>query len=74
MKPIVKLQPGQRVRSDISETVADVFSPATCHPTHVDGFRVYVPDATKSKFIAHPTTGCANTSVHLLSHKPYRRP
>jgi Protein of unknown function (DUF4232) len=72
--PVVTLQPGQRVRSDISETVADVFSPATCHPTHVDGFRVYVPDATKSQFIAHPTTGCANTAVHLISHKPYRRP
>jgi hypothetical protein len=72
--PVVTLQPGQRVRSDISETVAGVFSSATCQPAAVDGFRVYVPNATTSQFIAHRTTGCRNTAVHLISHKPYRRP
>jgi hypothetical protein len=70
----IVLQPGQRVVSDISETVAGVFSHAKCRPAAVDGFRVYVPNATKSQFIAHRTTGCRNTAVHLISHKPYRRP
>jgi Protein of unknown function (DUF4232) len=68
------LRPGQRVVSEVSETVAGVFSSDTCQPTHVDGFRVYVPNATLSKYIAHPTTGCRNTAVHLITHKPYRRP
>jgi hypothetical protein len=70
----IALKPGQRVISEVSETVAGNFSSSTCHPTAVDGFRVYVPNATKSQFIAHKTTGCANPSVHLISHKPFRRP
>jgi hypothetical protein len=70
----IVLSPGQRVISEVSETVAGNFSASTCHPTAVDGFRVYVPNATKSQFIAHRTTGCANASVHLIAHKPYRRP
>ncbi|WP_051276162.1 DUF4232 domain-containing protein [Marmoricola sp. URHB0036] len=68
------LSPGQRVVSEVSETVASNFSASTCHPTAVDGFRVYVPNATRSQFIAHRTTGCANASVHLIAHKPFRRP
>ena len=70
----IVLQPGQKVVSEVSETVAGVFSASDCQPTHVDGFRVYVPNATRSKYIAHPTTGCRNAAVHLISHKPYRRP
>lgn len=67
------LQPGQRVHSPIVETSYAPFPKQKCRPHHVDGFRVYVPDETKSQFIKHPTTGCANPAVHLLSHKPYRR-
>jgi hypothetical protein len=70
----IVLRPGQRVFSEVSETVAGVFSPAQCRPVAVDGFRVYVPNATRSQFIAHHTTGCRNSTVHLISHKPYRRP
>jgi hypothetical protein len=70
----IALRPGQRVVSAVSETVAGNFPASTCHPTAVDGFRVYVPNATRSQFIAHRTTGCGNASVHLISHKPFRRP
>ncbi len=70
----IVLSPGQRVVSEVSETVAGNFSASTCHPTAVDGFRVYVPNATKSQFIAHRTTGCANAAVHLIAHKPFQRP
>jgi hypothetical protein len=70
----IVLQPGQRVVSDVSETVASVFPTATCRPAPVDGFRVYVPNSTKAQFIAHRTTGCRNTGVHLISHQPYERP
>ena len=43
-----------------------------CRQTSVDGFRVYVPDATRSQFVEHRTTGCANAAVHLIGHRPYR--
>ena len=67
------LQPGQRVHSRVAETSYAPYPKAKCRPRHVDGFRVYVPDATASQFITHPTTGCANVEVHLISHRPYRR-
>jgi hypothetical protein len=70
----IVLQPGQRVISEVDEVNASNFSASTCHPAAVDGFRVYVPNATKSQFVVHPTTGCRNAAVHLISHKPYRRP
>ncbi len=67
------LQPGERVHSRVVETSFAPFPKGKCRPRPVDGFRVYVPDATASQFIEHPTTGCANAEVHLLTHRPYRR-
>ena len=66
------LQPGDKAKSPISETVAGVYPKNECKPTAVDGFRVYVPNATASQYIPHTTTGCKNSAVHLMSHKPYR--
>lgn len=68
------LRPGQRVRSLLQETRAANYPAARCRPHSVDGFRVYVPGAVRSQFVAHPTTGCLDTDVHLLTHQPYRRP
>jgi hypothetical protein len=68
------LRPGKRLVSPISETVAANYPKRKCRPAHVDGFRVYVPNATASQYVPHPTTGCRNVAIHLLSHKPYRRP
>jgi len=65
---------GQRIRSLIDERDAGIYDKKKCKPTHVDGFRVYVPNATKSQYVVHPTTGCANAKVHLLSHRSYRHP
>jgi hypothetical protein len=67
------LQPGERVHSRVVETSFAPYPKAKCRPEHVDGFRVYVPDATASQFIEHPTTGCANVKIHLISHRPFRR-
>jgi hypothetical protein len=64
---------GARLRSPIDEVRAVNFAKKRCHRAHVDGFRVYVPNATKSQFVSHPTTGCRNAKVHLLFHQPYRR-
>lgn len=66
------LKPGQRARSAVSEAVAQVYPRRTCRPVHVDGFRVYPPNETHSLYVKHPTTGCANPKVHLLSHQAYR--
>ena len=68
------VQPGRRLVSPISETRAGNFPRHRCRPAHVDGFRVYVPNATESQFVVHPTRGCRNVAVHLLSHQPYQRP
>ena len=67
------LEPGQRVHSRVVETSYAPYPKDECRPRHVDGFRVSVPDATKSQYIPHPTTGCANAEVHLMSHRPFRR-
>ena len=71
-RPKVVLAPGDKVRSAVVETSYAPYPKKKCRPTEVDGFRVYVPDETKSQFIEHPTTGCANPEVHLLEHKAYR--
>lgn len=68
------LRPGQRLREKIQETRAANYPRATCRPRHVDGFRVYVPDSTRSQFVPHVTTGCANRHVRLLEARPLRRP
>lgn len=68
------LRPGQRLVSPIGETDALNYPRGRCHPTHVDGFRVYVPNATASQYVVHPTTGCRSHHVKLISQKPYRRP
>ena len=69
--PKTILGPGDKVRSAVSETSYAPYPRHLCQPTKVDGFRVYPPDETRSLFIAHPTTGCANPKVHLLEHKAF---
>jgi hypothetical protein len=68
----IVVRPGERVVSRVSATVAAVYPRRECRPAHVDGFRVYVPDETHAQFVAHPTRGCRNPHVHLLTHRAYR--
>ena len=70
--PRTVLKPGDKVRSAIVETSYAPYPRNECRPTKVDGFRVYVPDETRSIFIEHRTTGCANPKIHLLALKAYR--
>jgi Domain of unknown function (DUF4232) len=69
----VVVRPGDRVTGAVSETAAAAYPRRRCHPVHVDGFRVYLPDETRSQYVAHPTTGCRNARVHLLSHRAFHR-
>jgi hypothetical protein len=68
------LAPGQRLRSPLDEVSAFNFGPHRCQRAHVDGFRVYVPNATLSQYVPHPTTGCRNHHVKLIFQQPYQRP
>ena len=70
--PKTVLEPGDKVASAIWRRRSRRTRGEECRPTKVDGFRVYVPDETRSIFIEHKTTGCANPKVHLLAHKAYR--
>jgi hypothetical protein len=70
-RPLV-LKPGGHARAQVSEAVAGVYPRHTCRPEHVDGFRVYPPQSRAALYVAHPTTGCAATRVHLLSVRPLR--
>jgi hypothetical protein len=70
-KPLTVLEPGDKVRSAVAETSYAPYATKVCKPRKVDGFRVYVPDETRSQFVEHKTIGCANPKVHLLEHKAY---
>ena len=71
-RPKIVLAPGEKVRSRVVETSTGPYSKKECKPRKVDGFRVYVPDETRSQFIKHATTGCSNPDIHLLTHSAYR--
>jgi hypothetical protein len=66
--------PGHRVVSTLGVADWQNFPRRTCRPVHADGYRVYVPNATRSQYIAAPQTVCGNPAVHELSHTAYRRP
>ncbi|WP_300676084.1 DUF4232 domain-containing protein [Nocardioides sp.] len=68
----VTLRPRQSATAQVRMVEAGDYGRRHCRPTAVDGFRVYLPGETHSKYVAYPTTGCANPNVHLLSSKPYR--
>ena len=68
------LAPGGRLRSPLDEVNALNYPKRRCHPAHVDGFRVYVPNATASQYVVHPHVGCRNAHVKLMHQKPLRRP
>lgn len=51
-------------------TAAD-YSSAECRPTAARGFRIYAPGSTGALFVSRSgITGCAGSSVHLLSVGP----
>lgn len=70
----IVVRPGEKVFGPVSEADAGVYPRRECRPAHVDGFRVYIPNETRSQYIPHPTTGCRNHQVHLMSHKAFHAP
>ena len=62
-KPRTVVVPGGKVRSPVVERSFGAYPKRKCQPQAVDGFRVYLPDETRSQFVPHSTTGCANTEI-----------
>ncbi|MBF4162450.1 DUF4232 domain-containing protein [Nocardioides acrostichi] len=67
------LDPGQAATSEVDEVVAQNYPKKKCDPVDVDGFRIYVPNSTKSQFVKHPTTGCLNSDIELISHQAFAK-
>jgi predicted small lipoprotein YifL len=70
-KPLV-LESGQRAHATLQVANAQNFPTGKCHPVQAQGFRVYPPNETHPAFVKHPTTGCQNAKVHLLTLTPYQ--
>ncbi|NYG08639.1 hypothetical protein BJ986_003126 [Phycicoccus badiiscoriae] len=69
----ITLAPRQHADAPIRMVNVQNYPASVCHPTAVDGLRVYVPGSTLAKFIPFRTTGCRNTSVTTISVKPLAR-
>ncbi|WP_269045748.1 DUF4232 domain-containing protein [Paenarthrobacter sp. Z7-10] len=61
----IQLAPGATAVAQLRYTQAGNYQ--NCTQTPADGFRVYPPSATDALFIAHPVTGCAESSIVLLT-------
>jgi hypothetical protein len=61
----VTLNPGATAVAQLRYTQAGDYQ--NCTQTPADGLRVYPPSATDALFIAHPLTGCSETSIVLLT-------
>ena len=70
------LHRGQSASSLVQIANADNYAKRACHPTKVDGFRVYVPNSHVSQFMPYRTVGCARSLGRLgpqLSHQALRK-
>jgi hypothetical protein len=68
----IVLHPGQKATATLQETDALNYPRTRCHPTAVDGLRVYPPNQTASLFVRQDgATGCANPKVQLLFIQPW---
>lgn len=70
---VVVLTPGGSAVQRLGVGTAVNYPKARCHPTDASALRVYPPDQTASLRIPIKVTGCASTSVKLLTVQPYAR-
>ena len=70
----IVVHPGQRVVSNLGVVDWQNYDRSRCRPVHADGYRIYVPNSTRSQFVRRPQTVCGNPAVHLLHHTAYHRP
>jgi hypothetical protein len=68
---LVTVAPGASTRFILRVTQAGNYPTADCSPVDADGLRIYPPGSTEAVFLADTKlTGCAKTSVTLLTVRP----
>ena len=61
------LAPGQTGNALLRITQALNYPPATCSPKATTYLQIYPPNQTTPIYLAYTSTGCASTSVNLLT-------
>jgi hypothetical protein len=64
---LVTLDPGQTANALLRIVEAGNYSPGTCSPTATTYIQIYPPNQTTPIYLSYKSTGCASTSVNLLS-------
>jgi hypothetical protein len=64
---LVTLGPGQTANALLRIVDAGNYSPATCSPTATTYLQIYLPNQTTPIYLGYKSTGCASSSVNLLS-------
>jgi hypothetical protein len=64
---VVTLGPGQTANALLRIVEAGNYSPATCTPTTTTYLQIYPPNQTTPIYLGYKSTGCASSSVKLLS-------
>jgi Protein of unknown function (DUF4232) len=64
---LVTLGPGQTANALLRIVAAGNYSPATCTPTTTTYLQIYPPNQTTPIYLGYKSTGCAASSVKLLS-------
>jgi hypothetical protein len=64
---LVTLAAGGTAHAVVQITVAQNYPPSACSPVTVHRMKVYPPGQTSALYIAITTTGCAKSSVTILS-------
>lgn len=64
----VLIAPGAEAHATLRTRDATAYPATTCRPTHASWLRITPPvDSAKATRVAHPSTGCANSAVKVLS-------
>lgn len=64
---VVTLAPGQTASALLRIVEAGNYSPGTCSPTTTTYIQIYPPNQTTPIYLGYKSTGCASSSVKLLS-------
>jgi hypothetical protein len=64
---LVTLEPGQSASTLLRITQALNYPASKCSPTKTTFLQIYPPNQTTPAYVAYSSTGCAATSVNLLT-------
>ncbi len=64
---LVTIDPGQSANATLRIVEAGDYSPGTCQPTATTFLQIFPPNQTTPIYLAYKSTGCASSTVNLLS-------